>query len=211
MTPRPTRRRRLPVPLGAALLLLLVAGLAALDRAGAFGPSGDDFARYHNRTFTVSRVVDGDTLDLAVRDGRHRATRVRLWGVDTPETVDPRKSRPDYFGPQASTYASELAAGRVVRVELVQGDIRDRHGRLLAYVFLPDGSMLNELILQTGHGYADLRFRHPRFQRFRTIEQRARRAEAGLWAAVRPDQWPDWRRDMLGPDDADLVAVDEPD
>ncbi|MCG3180982.1 MAG: hypothetical protein BIFFINMI_03349 [Phycisphaerae bacterium] len=181
--------------------LIFLAGLAVLlDRLGAFGRPGDDLEQYNNRTFRVARVVDGDTLDLDIPDGRHEHTRVRLWGVDTPEVYkDDRSADPDYYGPEASAFAKAIADGQQVRIELIPGHTRDRTSqhRLLAYVWLPDGTMLNERLLEEGCAYADLRFDHPRFVRFKGIEARARRSRAGLWAEVQPDQWPAWRQRML--------------
>ncbi|MHC4596883.1 MAG: hypothetical protein ACYS19_18295, partial [Planctomycetota bacterium] len=45
-----------------------------------------DFQKYHTKTFTVVNVVDGDTVDVDVPDGEYKYTRIRLWGIDTPET-----------------------------------------------------------------------------------------------------------------------------
>jgi len=56
-----------------------------------------DVARYHGKTFTVVNVVDGDTIDVDVPDGEYEHTRIRLWGVDTPETKSP-KVGVMYFG-----------------------------------------------------------------------------------------------------------------
>src|SRR5437667_7574047 len=81
---------------------------------------------------TVVHVVDGDTIVAAFADG-HRET-VRVLGVDTPETVDPRKPV-QCFGPQASAYSKAHLGGRSVRLEF-DVERRDRYGRLLAYVVL---------------------------------------------------------------------------
>lgn len=160
-------------------------------------PGEDDYLRYHNQTFRVAAAVDGDTLDLDIPDGQHKHTRVRLWGIDTPETVDPRKDGPDYFGPEASAFTKSQTAGQDVRVELVQGKSRDKYERLLAYIYLPDGTMLNERILEGGFGYADTRFGHPRMERFKTLEKRAEKSKIGLWEHVKPAQWPAWRQRAL--------------
>lgn len=180
-------------------LVAAVAALAVADRLGLFGSSGDDVERYHNRIFTVTRVIDGDTLDLEISDGKHATTRVRLWGVDTPEVNDPRRpGEVDHFGPEASDRTRELAEGKPVRVELVvDRKTRGTRGRLLAYIYLPDDSMLNERLLAEGFAYADWRFSHPRMQRFKDVEERAHKAGVGLWRDVTPGQMPDWRRRMM--------------
>ena len=80
---------------------------------------------------TVVRAVDGDTIIVAAGD---RTEDVRLIGMDTPETVDPRRPVGCY-GPQASTYTKHLLTGRRVTLEYDRVQ-RDRYGRYLAYVFL---------------------------------------------------------------------------
>jgi len=90
----------------------------------------------------VTRVIDGDTLVL---DG---GERVRLIGVDTPETVHPQKPV-EYFGKEASEFTRRTAEGRRVRLEYDQGTGRqDRYGRTLAYVYLEDGQLLNLKIIE---------------------------------------------------------------
>src|SRR5438094_8850230 len=77
----------------------------------------------------VTHVIDGDTVDIA-GGGRHQ--RVRLLGVDTPETVDPRRPV-GCFGPQAAAFTRARLQGRRVRLEFDR-QVRDKYGRLLAYV-----------------------------------------------------------------------------
>ena len=81
---------------------------------------------------TVVRVVDGDTI--IVRGPGGRTEDVRLIGIDTPETVDPRRPV-GCFGPEASAYAKHLLTGRRVRL-IYDRELHDRYGRFLAYVWL---------------------------------------------------------------------------
>lgn len=120
------------------------------------------------------RVIDGDTIVL---DG---GERVRLIGVDTPETKDPRKPV-QYFGREASAFTKRMVEGRSVRLE--RGWERtDKYGRTLAYVFrADDGLLLNAVLLRDGYGHATTRFPHPRMEEFRALERRARGAGRGLW------------------------------
>lgn len=187
------RRPRLPRRLtGAALFGLLLLALTVLaDQAGLFGRSDDDLSRYDGRTFTVVRCIDGDTLAIDARDGWSASTTVRLWGVDTPETVKP-DTPVQHFGPEASAFAKQLTLNQPVRLELVPQRTRDKYKRLLAYVYLPDGRMLNLLLVETGHGYADPRFDHPYRMRFSQAMQQARRAGLGLWAEARPPDLPNY-------------------
>jgi micrococcal nuclease len=150
------------------------AGLAtsAAERASWPDPPNDALVA------RVERVVDGDTFIATVRNRRER---VRIIGVDTPESVDP--NRPDEpFGQEASDFAKHYLNGATVRMA---GDVepRDRYGRLLAYVWLRDGTFWNALLAAEGYAqqltippnvtYADL---------FRRLVSEARRNNRGLWA-----------------------------
>ena len=178
----------------AARKVLLAAGVVAAaavlvlaDRAGLFGRS--DFAKYEGRSAKVVKVVDGDTLDVDITDGGHRHTRIRLWGVDTPETVKPN-TPPQHFGRQAGKFTAAAAMGKTVRLELDPRQTRDKYNRLLAYVHLPDGRMLNRTLIARGCGYADPRFEHRYKDEFRLLQDQARKAQAGLWKEVRAEQLP---------------------
>jgi micrococcal nuclease len=150
------------------------AGLATsrAERAAWPDPPGDAVAA------EVQRVTDGDTF-VATVDGRRE--RVRVIGVDTPETVAPNRPVEPY-GRQASSFAKRHLTGATVRLA---GDVepRDRYGRLLAYMWLADGTFWNALLVAEGYAqqltippnvtYAGL---------FRRLVAEARRQERGLWA-----------------------------
>ncbi|NLX14120.1 MAG: hypothetical protein GXY44_10775 [Phycisphaerales bacterium] len=185
--PRAYRRH----PITAAIVLLL-AVMVLWRRVDA--PAGTDHDRYHNKTVTCVRVVDGDTLIIDVPDGNKDHTRVRLWGVDTPET-DKSPRGAGYFGAEASEFARRMVEGKPVRIVLVPARPRDRYERLLAYVYLADSkTMLNEELLAQGYAYADHRFDHPWKQHFADLEKTARSKKLGLWENVTPDQYPEWRK-----------------
>ena len=126
----------------------------------------------------VERVVDGDTI--IVRD----IGRVRLIGVDTPETVHPGRSV-EFFGKEASTFTRRLIDGKRVRLEYDQ-QRTDRYGRTLAYVHLPDGMFVNAEIIRCGYGHAYTRFPFKHLDQFRRLERDARRAGRGLWGSAAP-------------------------
>jgi len=151
-----------------------------------------DLRKYDGRTFTVVKVVDGDTIDINIPDGDYPHTRIRLWGVDTPET----KKSPGgemYFGSEASEFTRQLTLGKTVTVYLDQGNrTRGKYGRLLAYVQLPDGRYLNELLLTQGCAYADLRFDHSFYNKYKQLESSARSLKKGLWQNVTREQLPLW-------------------
>ncbi len=191
----PQRRKRYAArragwALAAAMLLL---GVYAGDRVGLFGRAGrpvaEDYARYNDKSFRVVHVVDGDTLDVDEPDGGKSATRIRLWGVDTPETKAPNKPI-GHFGPEASDFTTRMCQGATVRLELVRGKTRGKYGRLLAYVLLPDGTMLNRELVRQGYGYADPRFEHPLKAEFTDLQNRARQGRLGLWKDLKPADLP---------------------
>ncbi len=128
--------------------------------------------------FVVVRVVDGDTID--VRPGAGGETqRVRLIGVDTPESKDPRRPV-ECFAEEAAAFTARLR-GKLVRLEY-DVERHDRYGRTLAYVYLSDGTFFNLLLIEEGYGlpytvppnlkYADL---------FLDAARRARENGKGLW------------------------------
>ena len=160
-------------------LAVLVAVVAAISLAGwrlGTTRSGGD-----SPLVRVIAVVDGDTLDVAW-DGRQE--RVRLLGVDTPETVDP--DRPvGCYGPEAAAFTHRRLQGRTVRLQFDR-QRRDRFGRLLAYLAV-DGRRFNDDLL--AGGYARLLVIPPNGRHARAMldqELKARSAGRGLWSACTP-------------------------
>ncbi len=128
----------------------------------------------------VTNVVDGDTLDVAV-DGVEQ--RVRLLGIDTPETKHPQKPV-ECFGREAAAQAAELLQGQVVLLEddESQGNT-DQYDRLLRFVWLPDGQLVNYLLIAEGYAFEytyDLPYAYQ--QQFRAAQETAREQQRGLWA-----------------------------
>jgi endonuclease YncB( thermonuclease family) len=186
--------------LGFALLVWLDRGTLRHRwpyRSGAEARSpAYDRERYHGQRFSVVDVIDGDTLDIDVSDGRYERTRIRLLGIDAPETSGERPI-PMFFGPQATEFARELALGGSVVVYLdAPNPTRGKYGRLLAYVQLPDGRFLNEVLLSEGFAYADRRFRHSLFNKYQRLEAAARSRQKGLWQNVTRDELPEWLQRM---------------
>lgn len=99
---------------------------------------------------TVVHVVGGDTLDV---DRAGTVERVRLIGIDMPETVKPN-TLVECFGRQAPAYAKQLLDGQAVSIEAYPSqDTRDRYGRLLAYIWLDDGRLANLELVAGGYAY----------------------------------------------------------
>ncbi|MEN2996645.1 MAG: thermonuclease family protein [Acetomicrobium sp.] len=161
------------MPGGVCLLLLLVAVLSA---STVFGDASAVSEIPENaEKVLVSRVIDGDTIQLY--DGR----RVRLIGVDTPETVHPQKGVEPY-GKEASNFTRSMLEGREVYLEY-DVQLADKYSRTLAYVWLEDDTFFNELLLL--EGYAQVATFPPNVkyvERFLEAQKKAREAGKGLWS-----------------------------
>ena len=131
-------------------------------------------------TGTVARVIDGDTLRLGNGD------KVRLIGVDTPETVHPNKPV-ECFGKEAAEFTRKFISGEEVTLEYeyssgVSGNLRDKYGRLLAYVYRKrDNADLNAELVRQGYAHAYVSYPFSRMEEFRRYEREAREAGRGLW------------------------------
>jgi len=182
-------------------VVIFILGLVAIDRLFTESfrqevllrtprPEGAD--KYHLKTFKVVKVVDGDTVDLDIPDGKYQTTRIRLLGVDTPETK--KRGEPVmYYGPEATAFVKGLTLGRNVTVIIdTVSDVRDRYKRLLGYIRLPDKTILNEQIIERGYGYADLRFDHGDYGKYMQLQKQAIDNKTGLWQTVKRNQLPRW-------------------
>ncbi len=124
----------------------------------------------------VTRVVDGDTIQVDINGTSYR---VRYIGVDAPEST----RQVDCFGPESSEFNKKLVSAQRVRLERDVNET-DRFGRLLRYVYLPDGRMVNEELVRAGYAFArafppDVKH----IERLRQAEREAREAGRGLWSA----------------------------
>jgi micrococcal nuclease len=150
-----------------AVVVALAGGRFAIDSEESAGQSGGKTAD------TVEKVTDGDTVRLV------KLGRTRLIGVDTPEVY----GGVECYGREASAFAKRvLRPGARVRYKLGV-EPRDRYGRALAYVWLPDGRFLNEMLAE--RGYATQLTISPNVEyadRFRAAVRSARKAKRGLWS-----------------------------
>ncbi len=131
------------------------------------------------KTYRVVKVVDGDTVTVE-KDGTN--VTLRLIGLDTPETVDPRKPV-QCFGKEASDKAKELLTNSSIAIETddSQGTY-DKYDRLLAYIYLQDGTNFNAYMIEQGYGHEytyDLPYKYQ--TAFRAAQARAKLAQKGLW------------------------------
>lgn len=157
-------------------------GIAVLGLTGCRGSA--ESATGLQGPYPVVSVVDGDTLRVN-RDGQE--IKVRLIGINTPETVAP--DRPvECYGPEASARAKQLASSTKVYLEYdpATGDT-DKYGRTLAYVWLTPDTMMNEMMVGEGYAYEYTYDKAYRYQsEFKAAEAKARSADLGLWAACPP-------------------------
>ncbi|MEK7632240.1 MAG: thermonuclease family protein [Patescibacteria group bacterium] len=130
---------------------------------------------------TVVSVVDGDTVKVDIAGIRET---IRIIGINTPETVDPRKPV-ECFGKEASARAKELLTSQTIELEAdaTQGE-QDKYGRLLRYVFLPDGSNFGKTMITEGFAY-EYTYSTPYSyqQEYKDAQADATKNERGLWAS----------------------------
>ena len=170
------KRKKTPWWLAIIIVIILFA-LTLFDRIDEGGPAVD--TSVPGGIYQVERVIDGDTFKLA------NGERVRLIGVNTPETVDPRRPV-ERFGPEASAFTKSRLTGKSVRLDFDK-ERRDRYGRLLAYVYVDD-RFLNEELIERGFGHAETQYPYSSAmkKRFRAAEDQAKAAHRGLWGEPLP-------------------------
>ncbi|GHV84282.1 hypothetical protein AGMMS50212_16220 [Spirochaetia bacterium] len=131
----------------------------------------------------VTRHVDGDTVELQIDNPPpplRQKEKVRMIGVDTPETVHPNKDV-EYFGKEASDWTKKALLGKDVYVAL-DWDTRDKYDRLLVYIYTKDGKCHNAELIKQGYGHAYTRFPFQFLEEFRAIEKDAKEKKRGLWS-----------------------------
>lgn len=153
-----------------------------------------DFLKNLAFDYKITKVVDGDTMDIERIDGdkvlnEKETQRVRLLGINSPETVDPRRPV-ECYGKEASSYLKSLADGKYAAIELDSTQtIHDKYGRILAYVYIKTPGikdqniiMLNNEMIKNGYAYEytyDLSYKYQ--QEFKSLEAVAKNNFIGLW------------------------------
>ena len=169
------------------LLLSLLAGALpgpcfAVSHSDIVGTSAqfEDGGARAGELRKVVRVVDGDTIVVSPNE------KVRLIGVNTPETKDPKKAV-ECFGKEATQFTRDAVEGKTIRLVLDKVNTkrrhRDWHGRTLAYAYLDDGTMLNRELIRQGYAPAEIRFPFRYRAEFRELEHQALIQTVGLWSS----------------------------
>lgn len=166
-------------------LIVLVIGLVLIigQKYGWLAPAQKIAESNQPGLYTVVEFVDGDTVIVDMDGGRET---LRFIGVDTPETHDPRKAV-QCFGEAAADFTKSLIGQNSLRLEADPLNTnRDRYNRLLRFVYLPDGRLVNAEIIKQGYGFAYTSFPFTKVDEFRTYEKEAREAGRGLWSSCQP-------------------------
>jgi micrococcal nuclease len=165
--------------LAGLIITLLLIGIGSFgEQAGWFTEQKQGVLGSNPGLYTVTRFSDGDTITVDM-NGTEEA--VRMIGVDTPETHHPSKPVQCY-GPAASAYTRNLIGDQKVRLEADStNQNRDRYDRLLRYVYLPDGRMVEEELIKNGYGFAYTSFPFTKKEAFVQLEEQAKSANKGLW------------------------------
>lgn len=144
-----------------------------------------DFSKL--QSLAIAAVVDGDTITVT-RDGGV-TEKVRLLGIDCPETSDPTKGQ-EFYGVEATTFVTNLLKGERVYVVPEKAGEKDRYGRTLAYVYrAPDGLFVNAEVVRQGYGsvYDAQAFQH--IDAFLQYERAAKAAGRGQWDTAAKLDW----------------------
>lgn len=142
-------------------------------------PTVEDQDTDRTEMYTVTHVVDGDTIDVLING---KEERLRLIGIDTPETVHPNKPV-ECYGPEASAKMKELVLGKEIILEddPSQGE-RDKYDRLLRYIHLQDGTNIIEKMIREGYAYEYTYSSEYKYQElFQEAEEASKSEKLGVW------------------------------
>jgi micrococcal nuclease len=173
------RRHKIKLLISIIVLLIVVA-----TESGWLNGATNNLQQNDPGLYAINRYVDGDTIDVNMNGS---VETIRFIGVDTPETHKPN-TPVQCFGPEAAAHTKAVISkfGKV-RLQADPLDTnRDRYGRLLRYVYLPDGTLLDEQIIQQGYGFAYLSFPFSKKDQFAADEKAAQSDKLGLWSACQP-------------------------
>jgi endonuclease YncB( thermonuclease family) len=151
-----------------------------LNAAGIEQPEEADFPRMTRAV--VVRHVDGDTVYVSIPRpprGVRNYESVRFIGVDTPKTVHPQEVV-EHFGKESSEFTRRYLLNQPVFLAF-DWQLRDRYDRLLAYIYLADGSCFNATLVREGYAHTYTHYPFQFLEQFRVLELEAREQGRGLW------------------------------
>ena len=161
-----------------ALVFALILSMATPFIANAQISNAMTVVQELPRTATVIRVVDGDTIVIKLDDGS--SGKVRLIGIDTPESVHTDASRNTKWGKKVSNYTKKKLTGKKITLEYDK-DLYDPYGRVLAYVYL-DGKMYNKTLLKKGYARAVYYAPNGKYKKsFNKLQKTAKKKHKGFW------------------------------
>ena len=171
---------RKPASIAVIFISLLI---AVGQHYGWFDTLNDTVAPSQPGLYRVTHFTDGDTINV---DMNGAVESIRFIGVDTPETHKPGTPIQCY-GPEAAAFTKRLIGDKSVRLQSdPENTNRDRYDRLLRYVYLPDGTLVNQTIIEEGYGFYYPYFPFTKSQEFAAAQGRAQTAHKGLWSACHP-------------------------
>ncbi len=181
MLTKKQKRKLLSLAIG-----LLITGVTLLaQQQGWIDRAASNLQQAQPGLYRVTSFADGDTITV---DMNGKEESIRMIGVDTPETHDPRKAV-QCFGQAAATFTENLIGTQNVRLETDPLNTnRDRYNRLLRYVYLPDGTLVNAEIIKQGYGFAYTSFPITKADEFKQYQEEARVAGRGLWKDCTPTE-----------------------
>ena len=143
----------------------------------------------------VTRIIDGDTIEVTMASTNGETEKLRLIGVDTPETKHPGMPV-QFFGPEATQFVTNYCDGKELILHFQkEGPRRGSYGRLLVYAELSDGKILNEEIIKHGFGYSYTKYPHEKTAEYNLLQDEAQSAGRGLWGSVKFEDLPAWLRE----------------
>jgi len=167
--------------------VLIAVAIIFLQQQGILPGSDTIDQAIENNTPGEYRVVKFDDGDTIAVDMQGKTETIRFIGVDTPETHDPRKPVQCY-GKAASAFTKQAIGSGRVRLEAdPKSGNRDRYDRLLRFVYLPDGTLLNYELVKEGYGFAITGFPHTKMDTFVNAETEAKSRSRGLWGNCRTE------------------------
>jgi micrococcal nuclease len=168
--------------LGLVILFAVIVWNIA-DQSQWFEQAGQTAINSQPGLYQVSQFVDGDTITVNMNG---KTEKIRMVGVDTPETHKPN-TPVQCYGPAAAAFTKNTLGTQKFRLEAdPRSTNRDRYDRLLRYVYLTDGRNFNQLLIEQGYGFYYPYFPFTKSTEFAATQKKAQDAHRGLWGNCNP-------------------------